>query len=234
MKDKITFEDSVKAANLEFKEEPMDENYSNLIVGYPSRLRVKKILQGLGDINGKLILDAGCEAGHVSIKLMEKGADVTAVDIVEPALEKFREKIKNTKYKPKIMNAAIQHLPFKHDTFDAVVCTETLEHAPNTKKCISELYRVIKPGGKIIITIPIEKNRKLLYPIAKLLGVNTSVEDQVTLYDLSMTEIMKITYDLDFSVRITEVIPKFFPLTNIFILTKSFNSSNDRLVEWDV
>jgi len=179
-------------------------------------------------------LDVGCEAGHVSIKMLEKGANITAVDIIEPALEKFREKIKNTKYKPKIMNAAIQHLPFNNNTFDAVVCTETLEHAPNTKKCISELYRVVKQGGIIIITTPIEKNRRLLYPIAKLLGINTSVEDQVTLYDLSMPEILKITYDLDFYLRITEVIPKFFPLTNIFILTKSVDTHNDKLGEWDI
>ena len=132
----INFEDSVKAANLEFNEEPMDENYTNLIAGYPSRLRVKKILQELGDIKGKSVLDGGCEAGYISIKLLEKGANVTAIDIVEPALEKFREKIKGTDYRPIIIKAPIQELPFKTDEFSAALCTEVLEHAPNTQKCI--------------------------------------------------------------------------------------------------
>ena len=186
------FKKSVEAAHLEFEKEPMDNNYSNLIAGYPSRLRVKKILKELGDIQGKNILDAGCESGYISLELLKKGANVFAIDIVEPALNKFKEKIKDTQYSPTIIKAAIQEIPFENNKFDAVVCSEVLEHAPNTKKCISELMRVTKHGGSLIITFPNEKNRKPLYPIAKLFGINTSVEKDVTLYSLDQNQIIEM------------------------------------------
>lgn len=234
MKEKITFEDSKKAAYLEFKEEPMDKNYSNLIAGYPSRLRVKKILQRLGKIKGKSILDAGCEAGHISIKLLERGAKVTAVDIVEPALEAFKEKIKGTNYNPKIIKASIQELPFEDNTFDSTICTETLEHVPDVKKCLSELNRVTKQSGTIIITIPIEKTRKLLYPIARLFGINTSVESQVTLHDVSIQEITKIAKDLDFCLQLTKKFPIFFPLTYMITLIKPMGLTQKEKEELDI
>lgn len=214
----------MKAAHLEFEEEPMDKNYSNLIAGYPSRLRVKKILKELenafGDITAMSILDVGCESGYVSIKLMEEGANVTAVDIVEPALEKFKGKIKNTGYNPKIINAAVQNLPFHDNEFDATICTETLEHAPDLKQCISELHRVTKPNGAIIITVPIEKNRKWLYPIAKLLGINTSVENDVTLFDIPVESILESIHQLGHAILITYTFPKIFPLTQMIVWTK--------------
>ena len=231
MKTEITFKDSVKAAHLEFEEEPMDKNYSNLIAGYPSRLRIKKILQeiernssGMG-VDGMSILDAGCEAGFLSIKLMEKGADVTSVDIIKPALKRFKDKIRGTSLNPKIVNAAIQNLPFKDSIFDGVVATEVLEHAPDLKKCISELHRVATPGGVIIITIPIEKNRKWLYPIAQLLGINTSVEKEVTLFDISIEDILEPIHKIGYAALVTYSFPKFFPLTRMIVWTKQNNEN---------
>jgi len=47
-----------------------------------------------------------------------------------------------------------QKLSFKDNSFDAVVCHQVLEHVPNADMAISEMYRVLKPGGKVIITVP--------------------------------------------------------------------------------
>lgn len=220
MKTTEEFKKSVKAAQLEFKEEPMDSNYSNFIAGYPSRLRVRKILNELGDIKGKSIFDGGCEAGYFSIKLLEKGANVTAIDIVEQALEKFKEKLKNTKYHPTIKNAALQDIPFAQNKFDVALATEVLEHAPGTQKCIQELIRVVKPGGKIIITFPNEKNRKPLYPVAKFLGINTSVEDKVTLFELDPANIIKLVISSGGLIKKYYSFPWYFPLTYMIVAEK--------------
>lgn len=215
------FKKSVEAAQLEFKEEPMDSNYSNLIAGYPSRLRVKKILKEMGDIKGKRVLDAGCEAGHISLKLLERGAKVTAVDIVEPALEMFREKLKKTSFQDIIvMNAPIQASPFENEHFDVVLCTETLEHAPDTGGCIKELMRVLKKGGKLILTFPNEKNRKPLYPIAKFLGINTSVEPQVTLFELDESKIRSIIIAANGKIIKYYSFPWYFSLTYLIVAEK--------------
>lgn len=45
-------------------------------------------------------------------------------------------------------------LPFDSMYFDSIICTEVLEHVPNTKEIMRELYRVLKPGGRAIFTIP--------------------------------------------------------------------------------
>lgn len=214
------FKKSVEAAHLEFEKEPMDENYSNLIVGYPSRLRIKKILKELGDIKGKLILDVGCEAGAISLKLLGRGASVTSIDIVEPALERFKEKIKETQYSPTILKAAIQEIPFENKKFDAVIATEVLEHAPDTKKCISELMRVLRYGGRLIITFPNEKNRKPLYPIAKLFGINTSIEKDVTLYSLNPDQIIEMLRLEGGSIVRYYPFPWYYPLTYIIVTKK--------------
>lgn len=212
--------ESIKAANLEFEKEPMDENYSNLIAGYPSRLRVKKILTEMGDLTGKRVLDAGCEAGHISLKLLKRGAKVTAVDIVKPALNKFRSKLIGTGFTPIIIRAPIQKLPFKAQSFDVVLCTETLEHAPNTKKCIKELLRVLKKDGKLVLTFPNEKNRRPLYPIAKLLGINTSIEPQVTLFELHPSKIGWYIHCSGGTIIKHYSFPWYFSLTHMITATK--------------
>lgn len=214
------FKESIEAAHLEFEKEPMDSNYSNLIAGYPSRLRIKKILKEVGDIQNKTVLDAGCEAGYVSLKLLKKKAIVFSIDLVEPALIKFKEKLKWTNFNPIILQAAIQDLPFKDNQFDFVICTETLEHAPNTRRCLSELMRVLKPSGKLIITFPNEKTRRIVYPLAKLLGINTSVEKDVTLFELTprdMIEMLRLEGGL---IQNYFSFPWYFPLTHMIVIKK--------------
>ena len=48
----------------------------------------------------------------------------------------------------------IHDLPFENESFDAVVCISVLEHVPHPIKAISELKRVLKPGGKIWVQLP--------------------------------------------------------------------------------
>lgn len=48
----------------------------------------------------------------------------------------------------------IAHMPIEDNSFDVVLCSEVLEHLPNPESAISELIRVLKPGGKIILTAP--------------------------------------------------------------------------------
>ncbi|MGQ4648731.1 methyltransferase domain-containing protein [Lyngbya aestuarii] len=50
--------------------------------------------------------------------------------------------------------ASVCDLPFLDNEFDIVLCTEVLEHVADTRSAISEIYRVLKPGGKLILTTP--------------------------------------------------------------------------------
>ncbi len=213
---------SLKAAQKEFKEEPMKDFYHNKFAGWPSRLRVKKVLEELGDVRNKRVLDIGCEAGFISFKILDKSpSEFYAIDIVEEALKEFKEKLKNKNYKTKIVikKAFLQKMPFKNDFFDKAVCTEVIEHAPEIESGFKEMARVLKKGGRLILTFPNEKLRKKVYWIAKLSGINTDIEKDVTLFERNPKEIIKKLKE-DFIIRKFYRLPFFFPITHFIICEK--------------
>ncbi len=57
------------------------------------------------------------------------------------------------------VKADITALPFDDNTFDVIFCNHVLEHIPDDRKAMAELYRVMKPGGYGVFQIPLDKNR---------------------------------------------------------------------------
>lgn len=45
-------------------------------------------------------------------------------------------------------------MPFKDNELDGVICSEVLEHVPDCLKAVDEIHRVLKPGGKLVLTVP--------------------------------------------------------------------------------
>ncbi len=54
----------------------------------------------------------------------------------------------------------ITEIPFESNSYDAIICIHVLEHVENDRKAMDELYRVLKPGGWAVITVPIDFNRE--------------------------------------------------------------------------
>src|SRR3989344_4123684 len=213
---------SLEAAQKEFENEPMKDFYNNKIAGYPSRLRVNRIIKELGDIRGKKVLDIGCEAGFISLKILKKQpSDLYAIDIIDKAINEFKEKLKNRKYNTNIVikKAFLQEIPFQENFFDVAVCTEVIEHAPNIAKGFDEMARVLKKGGLLFLTFPNEKLRKKVYPIVKLLGVNTDIEKEVTLFEYNPKDIIKLLKK-NFIIKKFYRLPWFFPITHFIICEK--------------
>lgn len=100
----------------------------------------KRIAYELVGKGGKA-LDLGCRDGYWSERLKEKGYEVVSCDI-EPH------------YAGAITVDANSRLPFAESEFDLVWCTEVIEHLLNPSLTISELKRILKPGGMLIITTP--------------------------------------------------------------------------------
>lgn len=96
------------------------------------------------------LLDVGCDKGFFTIKYLRKANKVYAID---PSHESICLARKNSK-KIIFKIAFAEKIPFPDSFFDVVVITDAFEHVNNEKKTISEIYRVLKPGGKLIFSVP--------------------------------------------------------------------------------
>ena len=94
---------------------------------------------------GDKILDVGCGAGLATNALALKSYEVFGVDLAEGALEeaKKRDTTKSVKY----IKADALELPFENESFDSVISLDFLEHVYEPQKVITEINRVLKPGG---------------------------------------------------------------------------------------
>ncbi len=61
------------------------------------------------------------------------------------------------------IKADILSLPFEDESFDVVLCNHVLEHIPDDRKAMSELYRVMKPGGWGVFQVPLDNQRATTY-----------------------------------------------------------------------
>lgn len=95
-------------------------------------------------------LDLGCGDGRTCGPwLTENARSYVGVDISAEAVALARERGLDAR---KIDDAG--GLPFAEDSFDAVICTEVLEHLFQPQAAVAEAYRVVRPGGLILVTVP--------------------------------------------------------------------------------
>lgn len=104
----------------------------------------------IGEQQGKTILDLGCANGNV-IKNYTDNNDVYGVDIAAELVEGAREKGVNAS----VCNLDTQPLPYDDDMFDVIVGFDIFEHLFHQEKAITELFRVLKPGGVLKASVPI-------------------------------------------------------------------------------
>jgi len=95
------------------------------------------------------VLDVGSGGGDVSAQLALIGHGVTALDYSYDSLKgDISSQVKGVEF----VNGDATCLPFEAESFDVVVCNSALEHFPNDDKALSEMARVAKKGGNILIT----------------------------------------------------------------------------------
>jgi len=96
------------------------------------------------------VLDVACGSGTVGVWLQKRGFEVVGLDISEAALNLAKRKgLSNV-----ILQDVERRLPFKKETFDYVFCGDILEHLFSPARLIEEVWRVLVPGGSLIISVP--------------------------------------------------------------------------------
>jgi SAM-dependent methyltransferase len=110
-------------------------------------------------------LDAGCGTGRHTRYLLERGYEVLGIDITPEMLERAISSAPEARFR----QADLREIPADDGHFDLVVCGLVLGHVPALAGAVLELARVLRPGGRMVISV--------LHPLQSYLGWQARFED---------------------------------------------------------
>ncbi len=115
------------------------------------------------------ILDVGCGNGVISRHLGRVGFRVIGIDVSEKTIEKARAS--TTLPNVSFMNKSAEELIAEGEQYDAVICSEVLEHLKNPAALLQVLHGCLKENGKLIVTVPNGKGPREMFVTRPILNM---------------------------------------------------------------
>jgi len=112
-----------------------------------------------------IILDLGCGAGPVLTQLQAHDYNLTGIDYSHDMLQHARRELDEALNNVLLIRAECEKIPMPDNSFDFVVCLGVISYAESIDTAIKELYRVLKPGGRVIVSYRNKYNDIFLDPI---------------------------------------------------------------------
>lgn len=148
------------------------ENESSIFNAYYER---PEMLRLAGNVSGRRILDAGCGSGPLSAALCAKGAVVTGFDVSAAMIDLARQRLgDDADLHVADLGAP---LPFADAEFDDVIASLVLHYLEDWAGPLSELRRVLKPGGRLMVSVNHPSAYAIEYPEADYFAVTKYSED---------------------------------------------------------
>lgn len=115
-----------------------------------SRKRLHQAIDRLipAPARGGRLLDVGCGTGHQLSSMRARGFEVAGIDGSDAMLDHARRLNPGVK----LHRSGVETLPFEKESFDVVLCVEVLRYLPRIDNCVSEMARVLRPGGVCLAT----------------------------------------------------------------------------------
>lgn len=137
---------------MEKKKKKKDSYYESKSLSYGiHRNREKKLLSLIEvDLKDRKVLDIGCSTGYLGSKIKERGAEVIGIDISSEAVKQAGKLLD----KAMVVDLNEGKLPFKDNTFDLIIASELIEHLFQPIIILKEIYRILKPTGKVLLSTP--------------------------------------------------------------------------------
>ena len=126
-----------------------------------------KLLRDNTQEKGK-ILDVGCGVGTYIVALSKINRIGFGIDpLFETSLLKAQQKAKDDNVNVSLIQSVSENLPFEDETFDVVLHLSTLQHVNNQDKTLSEIKRVLKDNGFLLVSVPTNRNISTLFMRSK-------------------------------------------------------------------
>ena len=125
------------------------------------------VREKIGSVQGLRVLEVACGRGGFVRELARAGAQVTGCDFSMSALAVAQARIGrlNRGARADLIQGDAQSLPFGSESFDLIVSCETIEHLPNVRSALREMWRVARRGAKLFLTTPNYANLMGLYDL---------------------------------------------------------------------
>jgi len=116
---------------------------------------IKRMLTCLAAQPGDLILDAGCGPGDHSIRVAKQGYRVHAIDISRTAITEAKRRAQREHLASNVTFdcADLTQLPFADASFESVFSWGVVIHIPQIERALTELVRILKPGGRLALYV---------------------------------------------------------------------------------
>jgi SAM-dependent methyltransferase len=154
--------------------------YRSISGGIFHRLRLQKCLQVCRSIEAAEALEIGCHDLHFYQLLKKKFVRYVGLDR-QPYMSHLAGRGEGLSGRVIVRQGLAEAMPFESATFDLVMAFETIQHLADEKRGLAEITRVVRPGGKIVLSLPIEFG--LLRPlksVARWLGSDRSASAERT------------------------------------------------------
>jgi ubiquinone/menaquinone biosynthesis C-methylase UbiE len=111
-------------------------------------------LEKISPLSGKKIVEMGAGSGATSIKMSSLGAVLTCLDYSDQSLGLIKKNAKEAEVEISLLKADVENLPIKDSTYDICFHQGLLEHFRNPLLQIKEQFRILKPGGILLVDVP--------------------------------------------------------------------------------
>jgi len=124
-----------------------NENAKIYALNYLNPSRFEYFDRYVPDWHGLKVLDVGCGGGFTCEFLAKRGAIVTGIDQSAKCINAAKDHAAKSKLAIAYHHATAEAISALDETFDVVVCVDVLEHISDLKQTLTEIGRVLKPGG---------------------------------------------------------------------------------------